>query len=613
VAANRRRTTKKGGEGVPDHARSETPSAGGQKRATMKYAVLADAYQHIEATSSRLSMTELLADLFRKTPQALIGHLVYLTQGKLYPDFEGVEIGVAEKMAIRAVAHATGVPPATVEQKLATAGDLGLVAEALLAKGKRHGTILTLEEVYRELDRTAQASGKGAQTAKMQAIAGLLARSTPLEAKYLVRMVTGRLRLGVGDMTVLDALAVVFAGGKQARKVLERAYNLTSDLGYVARTVASGGLDAVRKIHVVVGKPIRPMLAERLGDPKEILHKLGGECIAEYKYDGERLQIHKKGTQVDIFSRRLEKIVSQYPDVVELARTHLRAREAIIEGEVVAVNPTSGDLLSFQELMPRRRKYGIEQVVADIPTAVFAFDALYVDGTDLTEQPHAERHRLLESIITPDDRFHPAVSRRVSAVPELEEFFEQAVADGCEGLVCKALGGVYQAGARGWQWIKFKREYRSEMTDAVDLVVVGAFHGRGRRGGTYGALLMAAHDPKSEMFRTVCKLGSGFTDEFLAALPGQLRSSIRSDRDPHVDSRLTADVWFTPTVVYEVIGAEITLSPVHTAGWNAIREGAGLAIRFPRFTRVRDDKGPADATTVAEIVAMYKRQLKRAG
>jgi DNA ligase-1 len=579
----------------------------------MKYAVLADAYQRIETTSSRLAMTELLADLFRKTPQPLIGHLVYLTQGKLSPDFEGVEIGVAEKMAIRAVAHAAGVPAATVEQKLATAGDLGLVAESLLAKGKRRGAVLTLEEVYRELDRTAQASGKGAQTAKMQAIAGLLARATPLEAKYLVRMVTGRLRLGVGDMTALDALAVVFAGGKQARKVLERAYNLTSDLGYVARTVASGGLDAVRKIHVVVGKPIRPMLAERLGDPKEILHKLGGECIAEYKYDGERLQIHKKGTDVNIFSRRLEKITAQYPDVVELARTHLRAREAIMEGEVVAVNPTSGDLLSFQELMPRRRKYGIEQIMADIPTAVFAFDALYVDGTDLTEQPHAERHRMLESIITPDDRFHPAVSRRVSAVRELEEFFEQAVADGCEGLVCKALGGVYQAGARGWQWIKFKREYRSEMTDAVDLVVVGAFHGRGRRGGTYGALLMAAYDSKEEMFRTVCKLGSGFTDEFLAALPGQLRPTARPDRDPHVDSRLTADVWFAPTVVYEVIGAEITLSPVHTAGWGAIREGAGLAIRFPRFTRVRDDKGPTEATTVAEIVAMYKRQLKRAG
>lgn len=578
----------------------------------MKYAALAQAYRQIEATSSRLGMTDLLAQLFRETPTALIGHVVYLTQGKLYPDFEGVEIGVAEKMAIRAVAKAADVSAAAVEQKLTSAGDLGLVAEALLAKGKRRRAVLIVEGVYKELDRTAKASGKGAQSAKLEAIATLLTRATPLEAKYLVRTITGKLRLGVGDMTALDALAVVFGEGKQSRKILERVYNLTSDLGYVAQTVATGGLEEARKIHVVVGKPIRPMLAERLGDPKEILAKLGGACIAEYKYDGERLQLHKRGQTVELFSRRLERITAQYPDVVELARKHLRAREAIIEGEVVAIDPASGDLLAFQELMPRRRKYGIEQVMKDIPTAFFVFDVLYADGTDLTERPHAERHRTLESIITPDDRFHPGEARQVKTVRELEEFFEQAVADGCEGLVCKASGGVYQAGARGWQWIKFKREYRSEMTDAVDLVVVGAFHGRGRRGGTYGALLMAAYDPKADVFKTVCKLGSGFTDEFLAALPAQLRQYARPERDKRVDSRMTADVWFTPQVVYEVIGAEITLSPVHTAGWDAIREGAGLAIRFPRLKRVRDDKGPTDATTVAEIVAMYKRQLKAA-
>src|SRR5947209_3824448 len=412
------------------------------RSANMKYQLLADAYAKIEATTSRLTITRLLADLFRQTPKPIIARLTYLTQGKLYPNFAGIEIGVAEKMAVRAVAQATGASQEVVARQLTRAGDLGSVVEALLEKGKPHRAVLTADEVYKGLDRAARASGEGAQTSRIAAIAGLLGRATPAEAKYIVRMATGKLRLGVGDMTILDALAEVFAGGKHAGKELERAYNLTSDLGYVAAVVAEGGLEKIRKIHVVVGKPIRPMLAERLGDPQEILQKLGGQCIAEYKYDGERLQIHKKGTQVDIFSRRLEKITAQYPDVVDLARTHLRAREAIMEGEVVAINPTSGDLLSFQELMPRRRKYGIEQVMADIPTAVFAFDALYVDGTDLTEQPHAERHRLLESMITPDDRFHPAVSRRVSAVRDVEEFFEQAGADGWEGVVCKARGGV---------------------------------------------------------------------------------------------------------------------------------------------------------------------------
>jgi len=414
-------------------------------------------------------------------------------------------------------------------------------------------------------------------------------------------------------MTVLDALAVVFGGGRQSRKELERAYNLTSDLGYVAETVAKGGLNAIRRIHVMVGKPIRPMLAERLGDPEEVLAKLGGRCVAEYKYDGERLQIHKHGKELQLFSRRLEKITPQYPDVADLVERHLNAREAIIEGEVVAIDVASGDLRPFQDLMHRRRKHGIAEAMEQIPTALYAFDVLYVDGKDLTEQSYEHRHKVLDRIMKGDTRFRVATYRTVSDVKELEDIFEEAVQEGCEGLICKATGGLYQAGARGWQWIKFKREYRSEMTDAVDLVVVGAFHGRGRRGGTYGALLMAAYDPEEDAYRTVCKLGSGFTDEFLADLPKRLRRYERPQRPARVDSRLAPDVWLDPALVFEVIGAEITLSPIHSAGWNVFREGSGLAIRFPRMTRVRDDKGAADATTVKEIVQMYRRRLKKAG
>lgn len=579
----------------------------------MKYRVLAEAYEEIEGTASRLTMTELAAGLFRSTPVPLIGRVVYLTQGRLYPSFEGIEIGIAEKMAVRAVTQATGARPERVQSLLSKHGDLGSVTETLLAGAKGRRAVLTVDEVYAALDRAARASGKGALTVRLDALAGLIGRATPLEARYIVRLATGKLRLGVGDMTILDALAVVFGGGRSARPALERAYNLTSDLGFVAETVAGGGLDAIGKIHVIVGKPIRPMLAERLGDPEELLQKLGGRCIAEYKYDGERLQIHRDGPRVEIFSRRLEKITAQYPDVAALVRTHLRAKTAIIEGEVVAIDAESGDLRPFQELMPRRRKYGIEEAMKEIPTALYLFDALYADGTDLTQQAYRDRHAVLERIIEPGDRFRPATFRQVDSVRELEDVFEQAVQEGCEGLICKAIGGVYQAGARGWLWIKLKREYRSEMTDAVDLVPVGALHGRGRRGGTYGALLMAAYDPEDEMYRTVCKLGSGFSDEVLAALPRQMRPYIRPNRPPHVDSRMVPDVWLEPALVYEVIGAEITLSPVHTAGWDVIRKGAGLAIRFPRLTRPRTDKGPTDATTVQEIVEMYRRRLKKAG
>ncbi|MDR7555067.1 MAG: ATP-dependent DNA ligase [Armatimonadota bacterium] len=578
----------------------------------MRYRELAEAYARIEATTARLAMTRLLADLFRATPKRVLPLVVYLTQGQLAPGFAGLDVGVAEKLAVRAVAQAAGVAPEEVARRLARAGDLGTVAEALLERVRPAGPALTVEHVHKTLEAAARATGKGAQAAKLAAIADLLRRATPLEAKYLVRTVTGKLRLGVGDMTVLDALAEVFGGGRPARTALERAYNLTSDLGYVAATVARGGLAAVRKVHVVVGKPIRPMLAERLADPREILAKLGGRCAAEYKYDGERLQIHKQGTQVELYSRRLERITTQYPDVVALVRRHVKAKDAILEGEVVAVDPDTGDLRPFQDLMRRRRKYGIEEAMAALPAAVYAFDLLYVDGQDLTEQPYSERRRRLERTIAPNDRFHLATGREVTSVEALEEFFQQAVADGCEGLICKAAGGVYQAGARGWLWIKFKREYRSELTDTVDLVVVGALHGRGRRAGTYGALLMAAYDAPSGTFPTVCKLGSGFTDEFLRTLPDLLRPHLRPERPARVDSRLVPDRWVEPALVFEVIGAEITLSPIHTAGWGAVRAGAGLAIRFPRFVRVRDDKGPTDATTVAELLAMYRERLKRA-
>lgn len=579
----------------------------------MKYQILADSYARIEGTSSRLGMTDLLAELFRVTPQKELGRVVYLTQGKLYPDFEGIEIGVAEKLAVQAVAQAVGIAPATIERHMRKAGDLGSVADALVAKADTRRAVLAVDDVYTELDRAARAAGKGSQGVRLGAVAGLVKRATPVEARYILRTVTGKLRLGVGDMTVLDALAVVFGGGRQSRKELERAYNLTSDLGHVAETVAKGGLNAIRRIHVVVGKPIRPMLAERLGDPEEILAKLGGRCVAEYKYDGERLQIHKHGKEIQLFSRRLEKITPQYPDVADLVQRHLNAREAIIEGEVVAIDAASGDLLPFQDLMHRRRKHGIAEAVEQIPTALYAFDVLYVDGKDLTEQSYEHRHKVLDRIMKGDTRFRVATYRTVSDVKELEDIFEEAVQEGCEGLICKATGGLYQAGARGWQWIKFKREYRSEMTDAVDLVVVGAFHGRGRRGGTYGALLMAAYDPEEDAYRTVCKLGSGFTDEFLADLPKRLRRYERPQRPPRVDSRLAPDVWLDPALVFEVIGAEITLSPIHSAGWNVFREGSGLAIRFPRMTRVRDDKGSADATTVKEIVQMYRRRLRKAG
>jgi len=270
----------------------------------------------------------------------------------------------------------------------------------------------------------------------------------------------------------------------------------------------------------------------------------------------------------------------------------------------------------FQELMHRRRKYGIEAAIKDYPISLFAFDALYVDEKDLTEEPFLQRRKSLEKIIKQSDRMKPATQKLVRSPKELEDFFEQAIAEGCEGLMCKSLAkdSVYQAGSRGWLWIKYKRDYKSEMKDTVDLVVVGAFHGRGKRVGTYGALLLATYNEETDTFETVTKCGTGFTDKDLAQLHEMLQKHVIPRKNSRVLSMLEADVWFEPAEVLEILGAEVTLSPIHMAAINSIRKDAGLAIRFPRFTgKYRTDKSPQDATSSKEIVEMYRAQLKKIG
>jgi DNA ligase-1 len=585
----------------------------------LRYAVIAEAYEKIESTTKRLEMTDLLVDLLKNTPKDIIDKVVYLTQGKIYPDFVNLEIGIAEKLAIKALARASGRKKTEIEEDLTKTGDIGGTAQNFIAK-KRQATFfqqpLTVQKVYETLDKMARASGSGTVDLKTALLAGLLADATPKEAKYIMRTVTGNLRLGIADMTVLDALAIAYGGGKEARELVERAYNISSDLGRVAKNVAEKGLKGIKKFQVLVGEPIRPMLAERLASPEEILEKLGGRCIAEYKYDGERIQIHKRGDEVVLFSRRLENISSQYPDAIGLIQKHAKAKNAILEAECVAIDTDTGEMRPFQELMHRRRKYGIQKAMEEYPVSLFMFDALYVDDKDLTLEPYPVRRKALEEAIKESERVNIAKYLITNSAKELEKFFLEAIENGCEGLVCKSIAedSVYQAGARGWLWIKYKRDYKSEMTDTVDLVVVGAFHGRGKRAGTYGALLLAAYNPEKDVFETVTKCGTGFTDEDLAKLPKMLQKHKISHKHPRVQSIIKADVWFEPSVVIEILGAEITLSPIHVCAIDVIRKGSGLAIRFPRFTgNYRLDKAAEDATTVEEIVEMYNGQLKKIG
>lgn len=591
----------------------------------MEFALVAQTLDILEKTPSKIQQASTLAMLFKKCDPSSIDKVIYFIQGTLWPDWKGMpELGIAEKGIQKAISIALNIPENEVEKLYKSLGDYGLVVERLKISRERKSAgltafiksekiaekKLTVDEVYSTLAKIASLQGEGSRDIKIRLLASLLSSANAKEAKFIVRFVEGRLRLGVGDATIMDGLAIAFG---TSRDTVERAYNIYPDLGAIAKMLAGQGPQALRNIKPTPGIPLRPMLAERASDPSEILAKAGTPCLAEFKYDGERAQIHKKGKTVWIFSRRLEDITSQYPDVVDAVLKHVKADETIIEGEIVAVDPETGEYRPFQELMHRKRKKDIHEAVKEYPVVVRLFDCLYVDGVDLTLKPLSERREWLKKIVEESEEFRLAEHIVVKDVKELEEFFLKAIESGMEGLVVKSLGpdSVYQAGVRGWLWIKYKRDYKSEMIDTVDLVVVGAFHGKGKRAGSYGALLAAAYDPDTGTFKTVCKVGSGFTDEDLAALPKMFEQYKLSYKHLSVDSDIEADVWFEPRIVMEVIGAELTLSPIHTCckGW--VKPGVGISIRFPRFVRWRPDKSPTEATTTKEIYEIYMKQLKK--
>lgn len=578
----------------------------------MLYSRLAGVFDELESTGSRLEMTEILADFIKGLEPKVLKDVVYLCQGKLHPDFYGVELGMADKLVLKAIAFTAGVPENVAEKMWVKEGDPGAVAEALIQKKKQTTLFsepLTLDRVLKGLTAIETSEGKDSQDRKMKHLSNLLHDSGPVEARYLCRIVTGRMRVGAGSMTMLDALAIAFAV-KEDRADIERAFNITCDLGFVAETIASGGMDAVRDIHLSVDRPIKVMLAERLPSIRQVVEKMGGRCAMEYKYDGIRVQAHISKDSVRLYSRRLENLTTNFPDIAEALRAKCKFDEAIIEGECVAVD-RNGTMMPFQNVTHRRKKHGMDKAVDDYPVRIFMFDILYRDGTDLTWRPYSERREILSNTFELGDKLDMTTMEVIENPEEGEEFFDRAITAKCEGIMAKSLSenSVYRAGSRGFLWIKYKKDYEAALTDSFDLAIVGAFYGMGKRAGKYGALLMAAFDSETGKFCTACKLGTGFDDAFLDSMPGMLDKYISEKRPGSVEAEMTPDIWFLPTVVLEVVAAEISLSPIHTAAYGIIKDDAGLGLRFPRFTgRVRDDKGPEQCTTVGEIIEMYELQ-----
>lgn len=585
----------------------------------MRFADLAAAYDRLGATRKRLEARAILVELVRPLRPPELSEVLYLSQGMLRPEYEGVELGMADSLARRAVAEVAQVEESRVAAHAKVSGDLGTTVADLLAgrppSERRHA--LTVTEAYSSLTRIAEAKGAGSQDVKVRVLAGLLDRATPLEAKFLVRFVLGTLRVGVREMTILDALAEAFGDGtKPSRQKVEAAFNLSSDLGLVAGVLAEKGIEGLATVTLEVGRPIRPMLAEREPSLKDVLERMGGTAALEYKYDGLRVQAHlPRSGPVRLFSRRLEEISAQFPELVAALPKAVLRTPAILEGECVPIELESGEIRPFQEVSRRRgRKHDLDKLQEEVPVCLFTFDVLLADGKPVYELPFPERRSLLEEVLRPSERVRLAVQRVVSNEAAASEFFEEAVAAGGEGVMAKSLrpGSSYRAGARGFWWIKYKREYTAGLFDSIDGVVVGGYLGRGRRAGQYGAFLLAVYDPGRDRFESFCKVGTGFDDAQLAEMPQRLHRFETDTPPPEVDTGLVPDRWMRPGVVLEVRGAELTLSPIHRAALGAVRAGAGLALRFPRFTgRVREDKAPTGATSSSELLRMYRSQVRQ--
>jgi DNA ligase-1 len=562
---------------------------------------LADLYSKIEKISSHKQIVETLASFLTGLEPEDVRVAAYLALGDIGPKFEDIDLGLGEKLCIRAISLAYDIPEEDISGIFSRLGDLGDVAFEL---DERKRSSVSMQDVFEHMVRTRDSSGPGSQGEKVSVLSQLLEKSTSLEAKYVIRIALGQLRLGFGEQFLIEALALAFTGDRKNAKKIEDSYNICTDIGELAGLLAVHGVNSLGSFSIKPGRPVKMMLAKRVDSIEELNRKFRGEMAAEEKYDGERVQIHVDGKDIMAFSRRLENISKQFPDVIEAVRESVKSPKMVIDGEIVAYRDSN--IQPFQELMQRRRKHNVEKYMEKIPVAVFCFDLIYLDGRSMLNVPYSERRRLLEKNLQETERIK--LSRRIisSNLGEIQEFFDRTVDKGLEGIIIKSVSekSIYQPGKRGWLWVKWKKEYAKGIRETFDLVVVGSYYGRGRRHGSFGALLCAVLNEEENRFETFTKVGTGFTDEDFDEMNSLLENHLidKAPANVVISKDMEPDLYVDPSVVIEVLGSQITKSPAHTAGNDNTEKG--FALRFPRFLRIRYDKGPSEATTVEEIKDM---------
>ena len=568
----------------------------------MRYATLAESFEKLEKTSAYLKKNAIIVDLLKRTPVEDMEMVVLLLLGGAWPAYVSKETGIGLQQLKKAVAMASGYSSAEVDKLMQEIGDLGEVAQKLMAKKKQvtlFAEPLTARKVFENIKALPEITGEGSVDRKIATVAELLTSASPLEAKYVTRTVLGDLRIGVAEGRLRDAIASAFDVSPDA---VEHAYMLTTDYAVVANAAAAGRERGLEKLGLEVGHPVSPMLAQRAEDVDEILKRMRGKAAFEIKLDGIRIQVHKDGDDIHLFTRRMEDYTSMFPDLLDPLRRALKPKRAIVDGELVAIDPRTRKPMPFQEVLKRRRKYEIKKAIEEIPVEIHLFDVLMSGKQTLLDQPYAKRRAMLEKLVKPVRGKVLIVEQRVTDKPdEIDAFMRRSLEIGHEGLLAKDLEASYRAGRREFIWLKLK-----PTVETLDLVVVGALYGKGKRAGHFGSYILAARDEKTGRFKTVTKCGSGYTDEDLEELT-ELFKKIQIKK-PHesVDIEIDCDAYFEPKAVFEIVYEEVQKSP-------ALKHTSGMGLRFPRYIRLREDRRPADINTIADIARLYeKQQVKKA-
>lgn len=559
----------------------------------MEYRSLVEIYGHLDETSSTLEKTNILADLFSDA-DSLLPELAQLARGRLFASWEPDDLGVSSSLTVRAVSDATGVDEAQLESWWRETGDLGDAA-TMAVENRVQTTLfsesLGVQTVYDTLRGLSEHTGEGSQKRRTDDIADLVSDADPNEARYIVRTIVGAMRLGVGEGTIRDAIATAFLdGSEEAIEAVERAYEVTNDFRVVAVTTRDRGITGLNDLTVELFRPVKAMLAQKSASIEDALGATERPLV-EYKYDGMRTKIHVEGDEIQVFTRRLEDVTIQFPDVVTAVRESIDTKTAIIEAEVVAHNPETERPIPFQELSKRiKRKDNIEEMAEKYPTTVYVFDLLYEDGEPLVDTALAERIDRLEQIVGMEtETLQRASNLREPSIEETESFYADALDAGQEGVMVKNLDAPYQPGSRVGYMLKVK-----PMMEPLDLVVVQAKWSEGRKSEWLGRLRLACWDDEHEQLREVGRMFSGLTDAELREITAKIEPLIES-----IDGR-TAII--RPEVVIEVEYEEIQESTTYDSGY---------ALRFPRFGGFRDDLGPKDADSFERVERLYEEQWEQ--